>query len=195
MPTTLESPDYDQAVGQFFDEAVHNAMAMQDPIFAELTRRRLPPNSQGATVQAEGREVHSPEVQMSFETQVMTKDVIEGNLERFHEIVFSMARAYLDQFMPALFSHVDDAAEAVGNTISFDNENLSWDDLMDATEKVEWGVDDQGLVRPPQIVAGPELSERISRLSLSDAQRERWVSIYRAKQEQHVSRRRGRKLR
>lgn len=191
----LQTPDFDLVLGRFLDDAVHAAMAMQDPIFAQLGRHRLPAGSQGARVQVAGREVVSPEVNMHYGTEVNTSDILEGNFERYHEIVFAIAKTYLGQFMPAFFSHVDDAVEAVGNTMSFNNENLSWDDLFDACEKVEWSVNDDGIVGPPQIVVGPELRDRISALPVTEAQRQRWVSICQAKQEQHVSRRRSRKLR
>ena len=62
--------------------------------------------------------------------------------------------------------------------------------------QVEWGVDDRGLVRPPQMHAGHHLGSKIEALfGMTPTQQERFRRDLGRQQEDHVSRRLSRRLR
>lgn len=192
----LETPDYDQAVAEFVRLAVDGLMSDADPIYASLRRVPLPEGVVGVRVEVGEASTTSPQVQMTEQVQIQRSDVVAGNLEQFHDVLGQIAESHLLQFMRPFFEHVGDAAEAVGNAITLQEATLSWDDLLDASEKPEWAVDATGHVRPPQVVAGAAVAAQLRELPAPTAeQQQRAAAIVTRKQEEHVSRRRGRRLR
>lgn len=192
----LETPDFDEAVAEFVRLAVDGLMSDADPIYASLGRVPLPEGVVTVRVELGDASTASPEVHMTEQVQIQRADVVEGNLEQFHDVLAQIADSHLAQFMRPFFEHVGVAAEAVGNSISLQGATLSWDDLLDASEKTEWSVDTTGHVRPPQIVAGAAVVARLRELpALTAEQQQRAAAMMTRKQEEHVSRRRSRRLR
>jgi hypothetical protein len=99
--------------------------------------------------------------------------------------------------MPAFYQYVGAATEAVGNSMQAKRGQLDWDTILDAWETVEWSEDDTGIVRPPtRVVAGSATGFDPSNLPEPTAeQRKRFFNMLVRKQEEHVSRRRSRRLR
>jgi hypothetical protein len=192
----LLTPDYDEAVAEFVRHAVESLMSAADPIYASLRRLPLPEGVVSIRVEVGDARTTSPEVQMSERVEIQRSDVVEGNLEEFHIALAQIADSHLLQFMRPFFEHVGDAAEAVGNTMTVEGSAMSWDDVLDAWEKVEWAVDRAGRVRQPQMVVGSEVAARLEELpNPTVQQQQRAESISMRKQEEHVSRRRSRRLR
>lgn len=192
----LVTPDYDQAIAEFVRQAVDGLMSEADPIYASLRRVPLPEGVGTIRVEAGDARTTSPQVHMTQEVQIQRSDVIEGNLEQFHDVLGQIGESYLQQFMRPLFEHVGDAAEAVGNSITLQGATLGWDDLLDASDRTEWAVDATGHVRPPQVVAGAAVVARLREIPLPTVeQQQRAAAMVTRKQEEHVSRRRRRRLR
>ncbi len=192
----LVTPDYDQAVAEFVQEAVHGLMSQADPIYASLRRVPLPEGVRLARVEVGDASTTSPEVHMSEQVTVQRSDVVEGNLEQLYDVLAHIAESHLRQFMRPFFEYVGDAAKAVGNSVTLQDATLGWDDLLDASEKTEWAVDAGGQVHPPQAVAGAAVSAQLRQLPApTDQQQQRAAAMMKRKQEEHVSRRRGRRLR
>lgn len=196
MRLLIETPDYDEAVVEFVRLAIDGLMSDADPIYASLRRVPLPEGVVTVHVEVGDASTTSPQVQMKEQVQIQRADVVQGNLEQFHDALGQIAESHLTQFMRPFFEHVGDAAEAVGNSITLRGATLGWDDLLDASEKTEWAVDATGNVRPPQIVAGSAVVARLRELpALTAEQQQRVAAMMTRKQEEHVSRRRGRRLR
>ncbi len=195
-PSLIGTADYDEAMDAFIAEAVHTSMSEMDRFYASLRRSPLPEGVRRIRVQVEGAENTSPEVHLSQLVELDLGDVIAGNLERFHEAIVIIAEAHLVQFMGPFFEHLGDVAESVGNALNFGGAEFGWDELLDAYERPEWGVDASGLVHPPQITAGPDVAERLRNLPPpTPEQDERFRLIRLRKQEEHDARRRRRRLR
>lgn len=191
----LATPELDHAMVHFVSDAVDARMA-EDPIYAQLRRRPLPEGVTGASVEIEQIALDSPSVPMEHSDSVTTADMVEGNFEELHRIVLAMAESFLDQYLPAFFQHVETAVESVGNSLDLSGEELGWERILDAFEQVEWGPDDLGIVRPPQMHSGPTVAAKIEALpEITPTQRARFVEMWSRKQEKHVSRRRSRRLR
>lgn len=192
----LETPDLDAAMAVFVDEAVQSLMAASDPIFASLGRSALPEGVAAVRVEAAGAEIDSPEVHMQHLVEMTPDDVLSGELERFHDVLAQIADSHVAQFMREFFEYVGGAAEAVGNSLDLSGENLTWDAILDAYERVEWMPDHLDVVRPPRITAGSVAAARLGGLPPpTDEQRHRAGRLALDKQEAHVSRRRSRRLR
>ncbi len=171
-------------------------MRAADPIYAGLRRRMLPEGVSEVRVDVGDASVASPEVLLSREVEVAHSDVLAGNLEQFHDVVQQVAETHLEQFMRPFFEHVGEAAAAVGNTMDLDGASLTWDALLDAAEVPEWAVDAAGQVHAPTMVAGDAVLARLRALPpMTPEQQERAALQVMRKQEEHVSRRRGRRLR
>ncbi len=98
--------------------------------------------------------------------------------------------------MVPFFGYVGETAEAVGNSLDVEAGSLTWAALLDAYEQVEWQPDEFGVVQKPQIVAGEKAAQVIAGLGeMPLDQKVRLVMMAHRKQEAHVSRRRGRRLR
>ncbi len=192
----IATVEYDAAMAAFIAEAVHASMGEMDSVYASLRWAALPEGVRRIRVQVEGAENASPEIHLSEQVEFDRSDVIAGNLERFHQAIATIAKAHLEQLMRPFFEHVGDAAESVGNAFNFSGAELGWDDLLEAYEKPEWGVDASGLVHPPQLTAGSEAVEKLRNLpQRTSEQNERFRLMWVRKQEEHDARRRRRRLR
>lgn len=193
--SVLGTPELDRAMVHLISDAVDACMA-DDPIFARLRRRSLPEGVKGVSVEVDQTALDSPSVSLNHTDSVSTADMVEGNFEQLHRVVLEMAESFLGQYLPAFFKHVETAAESVGNNLDISGDRLGWERILDAFEQVEWSPDDGGIVRPPQMHAGPAVAAVIEALpDLNPAQRARYVQMWISKQEEHVSRRRSRRLR
>lgn len=191
----LATPEFDRAVEELFWTAVDMRMA-EDPIFARLGRSQLPEGVRGISVEIDDSSLDSPQVPMEHSDRVDTAQLTGGEMEEFHRIVLAMADSFLAQSLPSFFDHIGAAADSVGNNIDMSGRPLTRDDILDAFDKVEWGVDDSGVVRPPQMIAGPDVVAKVDALpAWTEEQKARWVVMVNRKQEEHVSRRRSRRLR
>jgi hypothetical protein len=191
----LATPELDRAVEKLFWTAVDMRMA-EDPIFARLGRSRLPEGVRGVSVEIDDSSLDSPQVPMEHSDRVETAHLTGGEMEEFHRIVMAMADSFLAQSLPSFFDHLGNAAESVGNHIDLSGRPLTRDDILDSFDKVEWGVDDFGVVQPPEMVAGPDVVAKVRALpDWTEEQKARWVALVIRKQEEHVSRRRSRRLR
>lgn len=195
MSDPLDCQEYELAMARFMQDAVESAMNASDTLYARLTPRVLPEDVRQVRVDVEGSSTPSPSVHMSSIAQVVRDDVIQGNMEQLNAVVEKIAHEHLFQFMPAFFDHVGTAAEAVGNSVDLSNERLTWDRLLDQYERVEWAENERGHVEPPQLAVGdPEgLLQRLG--DFTEENQRRWASIQVRKEEEHVSRRRSRRLR
>lgn len=191
----LATPELDHAVARFVSDAVDACMA-EDPIFAQLPRRPLPEGVTGVSVEVQQSALDSPVVTMEHFDSVTTADFVEGNFEELHRVIFDIAESFLGQYLPAFFQHLETAVESVGNSLDLSGEELGWERVLDAYEQVEWGPDDRGVVRPPQIHAGARVAAKIRALpDWTPTQRARFAGMWISKQEEYVSRRRSRRLR
>ncbi len=192
----LTTRDYDHAIAVFVGDAVHAVMAASDDVYAGLRRMPMPEGVTSVRVQVDEAVTDSPEVEMSEIVEVRRDDVVAGELEMMHDAIVRIAESHLAQFMAPFFEHVGDAAGAVGNTVDLAGDAFGWDGLLDAFEQVRWMADAAGRVRAPQIHAGALAAERIRGLpARTPEQEQRWADMQGRKQEEHVSRRRSRRLR
>ena len=192
---TLATPDLDVAVMRFFSDAVDAVMA-RDPIFGRLQRLRLPEGVTGVSVEVDQGALASPSVPLNHEDRVTTTDLVEGNFEELHRVVIEMAETFLDQYMPAFFDHLSAAVDSVGNSTDLSGQELTADHILDSYEQVQWAPDSRGVVSPPQIHAGTDVAKKIDALPpWTPAQHARFIEMWERKQEEHVSRRRSRRLR
>jgi hypothetical protein len=192
----LETPDYSLAMEGFVREAVNDRMATLDPIYGSLRRVPFPEGVDRIRVDVEGGNNESPEVEMSEIVEVQRDDVVEGNFERLHEIIEQIAESHLPQFMRPFFEYVGDSAASVGNAIDLSGTEFNLDRVLDAHEMVEWAVGEDGVVRPPQLVASPEVIAKVLRFPPPTPEQEnRMREMAARKQEDHASRRRRRRLR
>ena len=191
----LNTSGYDAAMADFLRHVVEAQMSASDRIYASIGRVPFPEGVASVRVEVGDARTTSPEVHMSELVSVERSDVLEGNLEEVHNAVAPIAEAYLEQFMIPFFEHAGEAAEAVGNSMALDSPRLGWDEVLDAWEKVELAVDAAGRVQPPQMVAGPEVADQFRDQVMTEAQQRRATELALRKQEDHVSRRRSRRLR
>lgn len=196
VPQLLSTPDYDDAVAEFYRTAINSTMAEMDPDYGALRRLPMPEGVSTISVQVAGTDTPSPQVEMSQVVEVEREDVVNGNLEKVHEIISTVAASHLETLMPAFWGHIDTAVSAVGNSVDLSGEGLTWDRILDMYEQIEWMPNDLGIVQPPVRRAGKEAQKVLDALPKPTAeQQERMQRIAEAKQEAYVSRRRRRRLR
>lgn len=191
----LETPEYEEAMAAFIDEAIQASMRDMDPIYASLRRSTLPEGVRNIQVQVDEAANDSPEVHLTEIVGIDPDDIIAGNIEQFHDAIAAIASAYLDQFMRPFFEHVGDAAASVGNAVKITGQ-FGWNEILDCYERVEWGVDRTGAVRPPQMTAGPNVVSALAKApDRTPEQDERLRVIWNRKQTEHDARRRSRRIR
>ena len=192
----LAAPDYMEAASEFFRDAVNSTMTQLDPNYGALRRVPMPEGVSSISVQVADSETPSPVVAMSQPVEVVRDDVIAGNLEAFHNIVAAVAGSHLETFMTAFYAHLGDAVAAVGNSVDLSGEKLAWDRILDLYEQIEWIPNDLGVVQQPTMQMGTEAKKAFEALpEMTDGQKARFARIAQEKQEDHVSRRRSRRLR
>ena len=188
--------DYSRAIAQFVDESVHALMAAMDTTYAALQRESLPEGVKSTSVDTNGASTASPMVAMNEEFSIDKNIIRNGELDAFHQAISKIATSFLEQFMAPFFEYVGEAAGAVGNNLTFEGSTLTWADIVDSYEKVEWQADDLGIVHKPRMLVGAKVKEILAALGDEPVdQQVRLALIAHRKQEEFVSRRRSRRLR
>lgn len=188
----LATPDYDAAVERFFWDAVEHTANQVDPVYAYMSKHSIDPNVGGVRVEIAGKVVESPMVSVQYEFTIEHADIRETNLEALRTVIHSTAISKLEQVAEAYSEYMDVAADAVGNNVKLSKDTFTWDTVLDLLEKVEWSEGTDGRVHPPRQISGanvPPLPDR------TPEQQRRLEQIDVKKQEEHVARRRSRRLR
>ncbi|MDA3637534.1 MULTISPECIES: hypothetical protein [Rhodococcus] len=190
------TPELKLAVNQFVQQAINSIMGASNLLISTLGGGGPLPEgvSQKVVVQAGGTSVISPTVLLQHEAELPSDRLRQGNLDAMHEFIFETAESYANQFAEPLNTHFDEALAAVGNSIQLKKDDFSWDTILDALEKVDWLPID-GTVRQPAMHIGSDLRAVLeAQGEPTDAHQERLEGIFQRKQEEHVSRRRSRRL-
>lgn len=190
----LAAPDYLLASAQFFREAVDARMTEIEPSYGAMRRVSLPEGVSGIRVQVDDVETISPTVAMSHEIEVLREDVKAGRFDVYHRIIDDVAQAHLNSMMAEFYKHVGEAAAAVGNEVNIGGP-LTVDIYLDILERLPWRLTAAGELQQPQIHLNPKDAAELRSTPLTPAQQQRLQAIAEAKLEEHVSRRRSRRLR
>lgn len=179
-------------VDAFFMNAIEFVARKSDRLYASMQDGATVHGIEAVTVEVEGTSVSSPMVNVSYAVSIDPEDVRNTNLEALHTAVQTAAASKLDQVRDSYASYLDEAVAAVGHTEQISKETFGWDTVFELLEKVEWAEGADGRVHPPQALFGaavPELPE------MTPDEERRMQQIDEMKQEEHVARRRSRRLR
>lgn len=185
----LALPEVGGAVDQFVTWAVDRRARSKSRIYAAVETFVPPEGIEGVIVEVAGESIPSPVMHLTYSMTYDPEDVRNTNLEAFRVLVEEAAEQRVRSLESAYEDHIEQSAAVVGNSVSVSRDELTWDWLLDMFEKVEWqeGADRQ--LSPPRPTASMGLPRP------TEAQNERYQQIWKAKQDEHMARRRGRRVR
>jgi hypothetical protein len=185
----LSAVEYGIALQQFTSWAVGLVASRKSPVHGAVEMFIPPDGIEEVTVDVAGQSVKSPIVQFRAEVEIDPEAVRRTDLDEMLRAIESAADQRLEQTRLALDAYMDEATAAVGNHASVKKEDVTWDWVLDQFERVEWAEGPDGLVYPPLPHGLDSLPQ------LTSAQQERLQALVQSKQDEHVARRRSRRLR
>lgn len=188
----LSALDYGRAADVFFWNAIEFVARASDRLYAVMSKHTIRGDMDGVTVEIEGKTVESPMVPIAYEIPISYDDVRNTNLVALNTAIHTAAMSKLEQVATAYNDYIDAATDAVGHNVQLTKDNYNWNTVLDLLEKVEWAEGTDGQVHAPQQLTGanvPPLPEMTAEQEL------RLQKIALEKQEEHVARRRSRRLR
>lgn len=196
MPEKLFRPvEYEVAFISFVHEALHELMAVKDPVLGRIKRVR---SKQLTTVQNSmptGEVVGGEPVQMAVPFRFKSDDIINGEVDEIGSVIDTASDEALKQIMPQFFQRMGQISEAAGTSYNAQGQPISHDMVLDMFDRVEIGFDESGNPIMPTLVAGPDLYQSLQRLPPpTPEQYRRFAEIIERKRSEHNARRRNRKL-
>lgn len=188
----LSASDYGNAVDTFFGNAIEFIARKSDRVYASMHDGASVDGIDAVTVEVAGTSVASPMVNVSYAVPIDPEDVRNTNLEALHAAVQTAAESKLDQVLEAYTNYLDEALAAVGHNVRISKDTFGWGAMFELLEKVEWAEGADGRVHAPQGLFGdavPELPK------MTPDEERRIKAIDDRKQQEHVARRRSRRLR
>jgi hypothetical protein len=184
--------DYGSVFAQFESWAVDRLARRLSPVYAAMETFVPSKGVEAVVVDVDGVSVASPIVNIRYEHRVDPEDVQTTNLVALEEILVKAAEQRIEQSAQAYNDYLDEATKAVGNNASLHAQDFNWDTMLDLMAKAEWREGPDGQVHPPKMTAGdavPALPE------MTEEQRARADALMKEKRDEHMARRRSRRLR
>ncbi len=188
----LAAGEYSTATLNLFHNAIEHLARAMDPVYGAMESGLGTDGIEAVAVDVEGVSVESPMVNVSYAIDIDPEDVRHVRLGEFHVAALEAATSRLEQVAQSYQDYLDAATAAVGNHRTIPKGAFNWDTVLDLLEQVEWTEGADGMVHPPRAVVGsalPELGEKTPQQVFREA------LINHSKQEEHVARRRRRRLR
>jgi hypothetical protein len=186
--------EYRGAFGKFFHGALNALMKAKDPVLGMInveTKEHLP-TYQLTTTAGETVEFETITSEMGF--TLNHSDLVSGN---FGALILSLDDAAdqgLKNLMPKFFEYLGRVCDATGNVIDGKGQPFSFDQVLDALDKIQIDFDDAGKPEMPTMVLSPELFEKIRMHPPTEAQNQRREEIINRKREEFNARRRTRQI-
>jgi hypothetical protein len=187
----LSAVDYGQAVDSFFWNAIEHVARISEPLYAAMSSGDLQ-DVDGVTVEVNGTSVVSPMVHVTYEIPIDPEDVRNTNLGALHAAIHMAASSKLNQVKDAYGTYMDSALDAVGHNLKIPQDSFGWDTVLGILAIVEWAEGADGKLHPPRQLTGAAVPDLPP---LTPEQELRMQQIDAQKQEEHVARRRSRRLR
>ncbi|MBM0232479.1 hypothetical protein JNW91_11750 [Micromonospora sp. STR1_7] len=183
--------EYDVAGYEFLMTGTDALMRATDPVYRRIRRVPLDDVSSVSVDVGEGRTVRAEPIDASSWISFDVREAIAGERQLLLSEMAFLAQRQLATIMSAFYSHVNEVAEAVGNTVSGP---MSWDLIIDALERVDRVFGDDG-EHGGMIVMNPETYARLVQQGPPTAAQEaRLDDILRRKREEFDARRRHRSV-
>ncbi len=88
------------------------------------------------------------------------EEIKEGDFQVFEQQAQKLAQMFCRSFAEHMYRTVGDGAESVGNTVHGEGKSFP-DQFIEMLEKIEFGVDKQGVPTLPEIHASPEYAQKM----------------------------------
>jgi hypothetical protein len=191
----LPAPEYEAATQRFVSEAVEALMQAKSPIYAQIPWESVEQVPDTQLVLEDGQVIENPSTLVSADFLLNVREIVAGNFDSIYVALDQIAEQSLATLMPALFEHIGQVAEAVGNTVDANGRELSWDLVLDLIEKIQMTFDENGQPNKITMAAGPGLYERLQALQRpTPEQVRRHEEIIARKREEFRAQRRRRAL-
>jgi len=185
----LTAVEYGAALEQFTSWAIGLVAARKSPVYGAVEMFIPPDGVDGVSVDIAGQSVKSPMIRLKTEVPIDPEAVRRTDLNEMVRLIEMAADDRIEQTREALDAYMNEATAAVGNNVTVKRWDITWDWILDQYEKIEWAEGSDGLVHPPSLHGIDSLPE------LTSTQQERLQAIVQRKQDEHVARRRSRRLR
>lgn len=184
--------DFGSVFAQFESWAIDRLARRLSPVYAAMETFVPSKGVEAVVVEVEGVSVASPIVNIHYEHLVDPEDVRTTNLAALEELLIKAAEQKIEQSAQAYNDYLDEATKAVGNNASLSARDFNWDTMLDLMAEAEWREGPDGQVHPPRMTAGdavPALPE------MTEKQQARADALIKEKRDEHLARRRSRRLR
>jgi hypothetical protein len=185
----LTAVEYGAALNQFTSWAIGQVAARKSPVYGAVEMFIPPDGVDEVSLDIAGQSVKSPMIHLKTEVPIDPEAVRRTDLNEIVRLIEAAANDRIEQTREAIDAYMNEATAAVGNHVTVKQWDITWDWILDQYEKVEWVEGSDGLVYPPSLHGIESLPE------LKSTQQDRLQAMVQRKQDEHVARRRSRRLR
>lgn len=188
--------EYDQAFSLFISTTIFELTRRRNPLSESFPVVMVETPAGSSQVTAPSGEVVETQLRYHGYTYSMEYDdaimgISDGLIAGIDEAADQQVRSITSH----LLEHIDDVAEAFGNSINARGESLSHDLLNKMLERVELSFDEQGAPIMPTLHAHPDTLERLRNLPPPTAEQARArMDIIERKREEYANRKRYSRL-
>jgi hypothetical protein len=183
---------YDAAMRKFMEEVVDGFMSV-DPLFGSFSK--VPIVHRGPIRNVRGDTPFDQKLSRTSGRARLTREAIrDTDFDKYTEFLYELAQSNKTEMAPLFFEGISELTEIVGNTINAHGLPFSFDQLLDALEKIEFSFDDKDDPIMPTLHLNPETYKHIKDLKPTPEQEQRSRDILARKKAEHLAQKRTRRL-
>jgi len=164
-----------------------------DPILNQIGSVRTL-HAGGFRYQENGREATTPLNKISLTIEISLPTIVKFDLEAFAQSIYEFAEQHVAEMHRMMYRTLDTVTQLTGNVSNAKGSPPSADIMLDMLERLPIRFDDKDEPILPQIIAGPELFQKLVKIKFTPEQEERNKGIIETKRREFHAKKRYRRL-
>lgn len=187
-------PEYTDAFNTFFFSSVRELMRRNDPILAQVQFAEVESIRTSVVGGYDSLDHQIAPMKMEATFALPFQVIYNTDISEMAFALYSTAEEGLKSLMPQMFANIDKICDDSGNTIDAKGGTFSWDQVMDAIEKMRIDFDETGQARLPTLITSPAVEKVIAATPMTPEQQVRHNNIIDRKREKFFAQKRIRKI-
>ncbi|MCW9708048.1 hypothetical protein [Fodinibius salsisoli] len=126
--------------------------------------------------------------------EIKFSEIEDYDLEKLAIQLFESGQNHIQQVHEMMIKDLQKVTDLTGNVTSLEGKEITADHVIDTIEQIKIAFDEKGNPQYPQIIAGSELADKLSKLEVSEEQEKRLENIINKKRQKYFAEKRNRRL-
>lgn len=164
-----------------------------DPILNQIGSVRTL-HAGGFRYEENGKEATTPLNRVALTIEISHATIVNFNLEQFAHSIYEFTEQHVAEMHRMMYKTLDTVTELTGNVFSANGNPPNADMILDILEQLPIRFDDRDEPVLPQIIAGPDLIQKLVNIKFTPVQEERNKGIIETKRREFHAKKRHRRL-